>query len=47
MEIANSTWAFSCKNGVQFKNAVRLGVHEEHPSVAAAFIITFCVMFYH
>ena len=37
MEIANSTRTFSSKN------AVRFGVHEEHPSNAAAFIIPFCV----
>lgn len=43
MEITNSSWTFSSKDPVQFKNAVQFGVHEEHPSDAAAFIIHFRV----
>ena len=42
MEIGNSTWPFSSKNDIRFKNAARFGVHKKHPS-GATFIIRFCV----
>ena len=38
MEIANSTWTFSSKNALWFKNAVQIGVREKHALGAAAFI---------
>ena len=46
MKIANSTWTFSSKNYLQFKNALRLGVHEEHSSDGVAFIILLCFYYF-